>query len=156
MKNAMRNFTISTESESSFPHTLDVVREALRQERLQVIAELPFEQKLEEATGVKWSKYTVLVVWSPMDAPHAVLSGREAGLFIPFNVVVKEGDETTVVTAMTHDLWDTPNQPIELRSLLREVDLKVRRALLSVPKERSTQIGLHVESRMPEVQLHVA
>jgi uncharacterized protein (DUF302 family) len=156
MKNAMRNFTTSIEPELDFPRTLEAVRGALQEQRLHVIAELPFEQSLEEATGVKWSKYTVLVVWSPLDAPHAVLSGREAGLFIPFNVVVKERNETTVVTAMTHDIWDTPNQTAELRSLLREIDLKVRRALLSIPKKHSTQIELYVGVRLPEPQLQVA
>ena len=110
MKNAMRNMTRSIETGTGFEGAVEALRKALAEEHLQVLAELPFAEQLEEASGIRWSKYTVLVVWSPMDAPHAVLSGREAGLFMPFNIVVKEAADSTVITALTHDLWDAPNQ----------------------------------------------
>ncbi len=157
MKNAMRNMTRSIETGLGFEGTVEALRKALGEEHLQVLAELPFEERLEEASGIRWSKYRVLVVWSPMDAPHVVLSGREAGLFMPFNIVVKEtAADSTVITALTHDLWDTPNQNGELRLLLRELDLKVGQVLLSVEDEFCAEAALPVDARTPNVNCQAA
>lgn len=156
MKNARQNVTRSVDCRLDFTRTLEEVRKSLKQENLQVLSELPFEERLEQATGLKWSRYTVLVVWSPVDAPNTVLSGTQAGLFLPFNIVVKEGAESTVVTALTHDIWDTPNQSVDFRMLLRELDAKIERVLGSINPPSESYSTPTLETQIPTASTVVA
>ena len=51
MTNAMRNMTRSIETGLGFEGTVDALRKALGEEHLQVLAELPFEERLEEVAA---------------------------------------------------------------------------------------------------------
>lgn len=79
-----------------YQQVLSLLRNALKRNGLEVLCELPLERELERKVGLKCQPCTVLVVWSPFEAYQAVLSDRDAGLLVAFNIAVTDRGKWTV------------------------------------------------------------
>jgi len=81
-----------------------------------------------EHFGLPCQNYTVLVVWSPSEVGPAVLSDRDGGLIVPFNICVAGDDERTVAAVINHYGALMPREgPIGIRLVIRDLTRKIYR-----------------------------
>jgi len=118
-----------------FDETLAALRSALQREDIDVVCELPFDREFEKSMGVTCRRYSVLVVWSQFDTWRAVLTEKDAGLLMPFNIAVVEDGESTLVAVAnwSHRHYSRPTVGISL--MLHDAEAKVRRALARCNRE---------------------
>lgn len=121
-----RGFSLSMMTTLPFEQCLFLLRDAIRLEGLQVLAEIPFHREFERKVGLPWNKYTVLVVWSPFLAYQALLSDRDAGIFMPFHFVVAEDKDLTLVAATDHGLFGRITGKVGVVVLARQLASKIR------------------------------
>ena len=127
-----REFSFSVQTTLDFQPCLDGLRECLRIEGFRIVAEIPFHHEFKKNVGLAWQRYTVLVVWSPFYAYQALLSDRDGGLIIPFNLVVAETDASTLLVATNHGFSRRVEGPIGTRVLVRELNQKILQILLHI------------------------
>lgn len=132
MISATREFSLSMRSSMSFRSCLALLKQSLGEEGFRIIAEVPFHREVEKQVGLNWSNYLVLIVWSPQHAYQALLSDRDAGIFMPFHVVLAENDGTTLVAATNHLAFGRMAGTIGIQVLAREMDRKVRHVFHSL------------------------
>ena len=125
MRSLTRDFSISIQTAIPFEECLSLLRGILDQEGFQPLAVIPFHREFERQMGVRWHRYTVLVVWSPFPAYQAVLSDQDAGIFMPFHFIVSDdGDHTTVAVtnlSLFGELTGTIGVQILVRDLVRKI-----------------------------------
>lgn len=132
MTTMTRESSFSVQTRLDFQCCLDLLRECLRCEGFRVAAEICFDREFKKNVGLAWQRYTVLVVWSPFYAYQALLSDRDGGLIVPFNLVVAEDDASTMLIATNHGSSQRVDGPIGLQVLLREINRKIRQIFLHV------------------------
>ena len=132
VKRMTRDFSHSAITTLSFEDTLTLLRELLRVEGFRVVAEIPFHREFQRHVGLQWQNYTVLVVWNPFLAYQAVLSDRDAGIFMPFNFVVAENGSCTLVAATNHLLFGRLAGTIGAQVLARDLNRMIDRILSRV------------------------
>lgn len=137
MTTAVRDFSYSARTTMPFLRTLSVLREALKRNGFEVLGELPLHLELTRKVGLRCQPYTVLVVWSPFDAYQAVLSDRDGGLLVPFNITVAQHGETTMVAATNHSHLSLNDAPIGVRILAQALGRKVRRLFFELAMQES-------------------
>lgn len=94
-----RELSVSVESKSSFAWCLSSVRQLITRSGFKILAEIPFHREFEQRLGLKFRQYTVLIVWDPFESYEAVLSDSQAGVLLPFHVLVEEKNKATVIAA---------------------------------------------------------
>jgi uncharacterized protein (DUF302 family) len=97
-----RGFSLSIRTTLPFAQCLDLLRRSLREAGLHIVTEIPFHDEFKRHVGMPWQNYTVLVVWSPFVAYQALRSDSHAGVFMPFNFVVAEDEEFTLIATTDH------------------------------------------------------
>lgn len=109
MSTMTRGFSLSMRATVSHQETIQCLHDALARNGFEVLLEFPLDRELERRAGLRWmqlgmnwSHYTVLVAWSPADACPALLSDRDGGLLVPFNLCVAEREGTTFISAANH------------------------------------------------------
>lgn len=132
MTSMTRESSFSVQTTLDFQCCLDLLRECLRVEGFRVAAEIPFDREFKKNVGLAWQRYTVLVVWSPFCAYQALLSDRDGGLIVPFNLVVAETDASTLLIATNRGMYQRMDGPIGIQVLLRELNRKIRQIFLCV------------------------
>lgn len=125
VKRMTRDFSHSAITTLSFEDTLTLLRELLRVEGFRVVAEIPFHREFDRHVGLQWRRYTVLVVWNPFLAYQAVLSDRDAGIFMPFNFVVADNGSSTLIVATNHLLFGRLSGTIGVQVLARDLNRKI-------------------------------
>ncbi len=113
----------------TFDEALFSLRSALQAENIEVVPEVPFHLSFRKSMGVSCRKYTVLVVWSQFEAWRAVLTEDNAGLLMPFNIVVRENGGSTVIAI---DNWTgrrAAHETIGISMILHDTETRIRRAL---------------------------
>jgi len=85
-----RNHLFSTRFNGSFNETVKGVKKALREAGFEVISEIKFSDLIEDRLGIKVKKYVILEILNPFMAYQSLLTTLEAGLFVPFRIVVFE------------------------------------------------------------------
>ncbi len=132
MTTMTRDLSFSLRTTLGFQDSLDLLRQKLQREGFRVVSEVQFHREFEKSVGLQWQKYTVLVVWSPFHAYQALLSDRDGGLFMPFNMVIAEDDGYTSISVTNHTSNGLCDGPIGIRVLLRELNRKMRQILLEL------------------------
>ena len=149
MTTAVRDFSFSARTGMPYERVLSFLREAVKHDGFEVLFELPLDRALERKVGVRCQPCTVLVIWSPFDAYQAVLSDRDGGLLVPFNVTVTEQGDSTVVAATNHAALSLNGAPIGVQVLVQALARKVRRIFLDL----ATKESLPEYRRVPQQKL---
>jgi uncharacterized protein (DUF302 family) len=132
MTTMTRDFSFSLHTTLGFQECLDLLRQKLQHEGFRVVSEVQFHREFEKNVGLQWQKYTVLVVWSPFHAYQALLSDRDGGLFMPFNIAVAEDMGYTSIAVTNHALAGFNQGPIGIQVLVRELNRKMRQIFLEL------------------------
>lgn len=90
-----RSLALSTTTRLPFTKCLALLRHSLSRAGFRVLAEIPFDREFEQHVGLGWKRYTVLLVWSPFQAYQAILTDEEAGILLPFHLIVAETPDGT-------------------------------------------------------------
>jgi uncharacterized protein (DUF302 family) len=130
-----RDFSLSIKTTLEYQRALELLRQALQREKFRILAEVPFHREFEKNMGMSRANYTVLVVWSPFHAYRALLSDRDGGLLIPFNLLVAEHENSTIIAAINHLLFGRASGGIGVQALARDLNHQMRHIF--------TQIAAH-------------
>lgn len=76
------------------------VVEALKQEKFGLISEIDIAAKLKEKLNVDHAPHVILGACNPQIAHQALIDNPDVALALPCNVVLREVDGTTVVSAL--------------------------------------------------------
>lgn len=95
-----RNYLFSTKLNGSFNEAVKGVKKALREAGFEVISEIKFSDLIEDRLGIKVKKYLILEILNPFMAYESLLSVLEAGLFVPFRVVVFEDSDGNITASL--------------------------------------------------------
>ena len=125
-------YSISLLTNLSTEETCNRLRDALRNEGLELAGEVDLSKKIESHTGLAFSTYRILNVWCPFATFHALLAIPEAGLFVPFHLVIASHNQQTSVTVVNPDWLATVIDRIGFRLLAKHVGAKLRRALAAL------------------------
>lgn len=92
----MTTFGIKKTLRNGFDDALGRVTEALEAEGFGVLTEIDVRHTLQQKLGVEFRRYKILGACNPPFAHQALETDLEAGLMMPCNVVVYEGDDGSV------------------------------------------------------------
>jgi uncharacterized protein (DUF302 family) len=126
----MTTFGITKALRATYDEALARVPEALHAEGFGVLTEIDVQQTLKQKLGVDFRRYKILGACNPPFAHEALQVELEAGLMMPCNVIVYEGDDRrAVVVAIdpTKTVAATGNP--KLAGLAEAVKDKLTRAL---------------------------
>jgi uncharacterized protein (DUF302 family) len=115
---------------AGYEEALARVPEALKSEGFGVLTEIDIQSTLKQKLGVDFRRYKILGACNPPFAHDALQEDLQAGLLLPCNVVVHEGDDGRAVV-MTVDPTKTVaalGNP-RLAKLAETVKEKLARAL---------------------------
>lgn len=122
-----REFSLAVQTTLGFQHCLSLLKRALSREGFRILAEVPFHQELDGGAGVRWQSYTVLVVCNPFHAYQALLSDRDAGIFMPFHFVVAQDGNLTLLAATNVALFGRMAGTIGVQVLARDLTRMIRK-----------------------------
>jgi uncharacterized protein (DUF302 family) len=140
MPATLRNLSISVRTAASYQRTLPALREALKRHGFEILCECPVDQELVRKVGLSWEHlrlpwqhYTVFVVWSPFDAWPALLSDRDGGLLIPFNLCAVDDGRSTFVAMINHcGVMGSNGQSIGVQVLVRDLTRRAHEVLMEI------------------------
>ena len=89
----MITYGIQKSLHASFDEALARVPEVLKAEGFGVLTEIDVQSTLKQKLGVDFRRYKILGACNPPFAHAALQAELEAGLLLPCNVVVYEGDD---------------------------------------------------------------
>jgi len=105
------------------------LRAALKTEGLEVVDQVDLSGHIENRTGLTLSKYKVLTVCSSFETYYALLASPEAGIFLPFHVVVTPYQGKTLIAVVEPEWLAEVVDNLRFRLLAVEVSEKYKRAL---------------------------
>ena len=115
---------------SPFDETIASVTEALKGEGFGVLTEIDVRETLKKKLGVDFRRYRILGACNPPFAHEALQTELDAGLSMPCNVVVYEGDSgKTVVAAIDPTKTVAAAGNPELTALAETLKQKLARVL---------------------------
>lgn len=126
----MTTFGMTKALRATYDEALARVPEALKAEGFGVLTEIDVQHTLKQKLGVDFRRYKILGACNPPFAHEALEVDLEAGLMLPCNVVVYEGDDRrAMVLAIdpTKTVAATGNP--KLAELAEAVKNKLTRAL---------------------------
>lgn len=152
MTTMVRDFSISMRAEGGYQQVVSKLREALKERGFEILCEVPVDRELDrkvglpwEHLGLRWRHYTVFVVWSPFDAYQALLSDRDGGLLVPFNICVAEDGSSTFVAVANHNGGlSAKHAPIGIQVLVRDLTRKVRQLLADLDRQGEPSVRRNV------------
>jgi uncharacterized protein (DUF302 family) len=137
MTTTVRDFSFSARTGMPYRRVLSILREALKRHGFEVLCELPLDRELERKVGLQCQHCTVFVIWSPFDAYQAVISDRDGGLLVPFNITVAEHESSTVIAATNHAALSRNGGSIGVQVLVQTLAKKVRRIFLELATQEN-------------------
>jgi len=93
----MTTFGLKKPLRATFDEALARVPEALKAEGFGILTEIDVKSTLKQKLDVDFRRYKILGACSPPFAYQALQAEVEAGLMLPCNVVVYEGDDRKAV-----------------------------------------------------------
>ena len=126
----MTTFGIRKPLRATYEDALARVPEALTSEGFGVLTEIDIQGTLKQKLGVDFRRYKILGACNPPFAHEALQEDLAAGLLLPCNVVVYEGeDRRAVVMAVDPTQTVAATGNANLASLAERVKEKLTRAL---------------------------
>ena len=126
------NYGISITLSDGFEPTMTRVREALADQGFGVLTEIDMAATLQERLGVQIAPHVILGACNPPLAYRAVQAEESIGLLLPCNVVVRTGEDGTVVEAMDPQVMVGVTGNDELTAVADEASTRLRAALESL------------------------
>jgi len=115
---------------ATFDQALTRVPEALKAEGFGVLTEIDIQNTLKQKLGVDFRRYKILGACNPPLAHAALQTDVEAGLMLPCNVVIYEGDDgKAIVVAVDPTRTIAASGNPKLTELAETVKTKLARAL---------------------------
>jgi uncharacterized protein (DUF302 family) len=106
------------------------LKAALENEGLEVLDQFDLSAHIENRTGLTpEGKYTVLTVCSSLDTYHALLASPEAGVFLPFHVLLTPYNNKTLIAIVRPEWLAEVVDKLSFRLLAMDVSEKYKRAL---------------------------
>ena len=150
MVTVTRNFSLSIHTTIGFKDCLAFLKQSLFREGFQIIAEVPFHRAFEKYLGLRENDYVVLIVWNPFQAYRALLADRDAGLLVPFHLVVADEGKLTRVTAPNHDSIGSRAGSIVIEVLARDLNKQVWQIFAELAAEEKLEVNLRVQEAKKE------
>jgi uncharacterized protein (DUF302 family) len=123
-------FGIRKPLRATYDEALVRVPEALKSEGFGVLTEIDMQATLKQKLGVDFRRYKILGACNPPFAHEALQQDLVAGLLLPCNVVVYEGeDRRAVVMAVDPTQTVTATGNPDLAGLAGKVKEKLARAI---------------------------
>ena len=117
---------LTTLSQEEACHRLRI---SLKEQDLDIMEEVDLAARVRNRTGLSFGEYTILTVWSPLTAYHALLAIPEAGAFIPFHLVVCSYRGKTLISYVSPEWLAEAIDRIEFRLMANEISTKLERAV---------------------------
>jgi uncharacterized protein (DUF302 family) len=115
---------------AGFDEALARLPEALKSEGFGVLTEIDVTDTLRKKLGVDFRRYRILGACNPQLAHQALETRLDAGVMLPCNVIVYEGDDgRAVVTAVDPTQTAGAQQDERLRGVAEAVRAKLRLVL---------------------------
>lgn len=123
-------FGIRKPLRATYDEALARVPEALKSEGFGVLTEIDIQGTLKQKLGVDFRRYKILGACNPPFAHEALQEDLAAGLLLPCNVVIYEGDDRrAVVMAVDPTQTVTATGSLQLVKLAEKVREKLERAI---------------------------
>lgn len=116
-------------SSLSFDEVLARLPEALQAEGFGVLTEIDVQKTLSVKLSVPFRRYRILGACNPSYAYRALSAEIDAGVMLPCNVVVYEGDDGRTVINMVDPLQTIAQDSGPLREIAEEVRERLTRVL---------------------------
>ncbi len=122
-------FELKKTLNATFDEALARVPEALKSEGFGVLTEIDVQKTLKEKIGASFRRYKILGACNPTFAHKALSAELDAGVMLPCNVVVYEGDDGRAVVTIVDPMQTVARESPPLRELAGEVQAKLRAVL---------------------------
>ena len=93
----------------------DKVVEALKVEKFGLISEISIQEKLKEKLGVDHEPHVILGACNPQLAHQALTDNPDVALVLPCNVVLREMNNQTIVSAMLPSIALQPFEGLKVQ-----------------------------------------
>jgi len=124
----------ATTVHAPFVDTVKRVRDELKAEGFGVLTEIDMAATMHDKLGEQMEDYVVLGACNPPLAHKALTADRSIGLLLPCNIVVRGGEDGTIVEALNPqvmvDLSDNP----ELKTVADEAAARLQRVLAQLER----------------------
>lgn len=94
-----KNCLCSIMFNDSFYKVVKNTKRALQEAGFEVIYEINLSELIENRLGIKINKYLILEILNPYTAFQFILTELQAGLFIPFRIVILEDNEENITVS---------------------------------------------------------
>jgi uncharacterized protein (DUF302 family) len=123
--------------DAPFDDALARARVALAAEQFGVLTAIDVRATLRDQLGADFGPYAILGVWNADLAWRALHADDRLGVLLPWNVVVRQqGDHTVVEAADPERLWSLAADNLELRAIAEEVAARLRRAIKALGRRQ--------------------
>ncbi len=114
---------------ASFDEALTKVPEALKTEGFGVLTEIDVQKTLAQKLQVSFRRYRILGACNPAFAHRALSAEIDAGVMLPCNVVLYEGDDGHTVVNVVDPLQTLAREPGPLHEIAEQVRERLERVL---------------------------
>jgi uncharacterized protein (DUF302 family) len=123
--------------DAPFEDALARTRDALAAEQFGVLTAIDVRATFRDQLGADFEPCAILGVWNADLAWRALHADDALGLFLPWNVVVRqEGDRVHVEAADPERLWSLAGDNPELRAVAEAAAARLGRAIKAVGRSR--------------------
>ncbi len=118
---------------ATFDEALARVPEALKSEGFGVLTEIDVQKTLAQKLDVPFRRYRILGACNPAFAHKALSAELDAGVMLPCNVVVYEGDDGRAVVTIVDPMQTLARESAPLQGIAKQVAEKLRSVLDRLP-----------------------
>lgn len=126
------NYGFSKEVNVPYEEAIEKVTEELKKEGFGVLTSIDVKETLKKKIDVDFKKYMILGACNPSLAHKALQKEEELGLLLPCNVLVYEGEKSTVVSVFNPMIMTEIIDNQNLTPVAQEVKERMQRVLEAV------------------------
>jgi len=107
---------------------IELAKEALKEEGFGVLTAIDVKEIIKEKLGIDMGKYIILGACNPPNAYKAILAEEHIGLMLPWNVIVFEKDDKTVLSVIRPTVAMQMVDNLELQQLAQAIEERLKKA----------------------------